>query len=71
MASLALVDLARRAISHPNTVAFAKRAVTLEEDDGEQIEVPGWGSALLFVTFMVSMIGISLVRYPTYPYSVP
>ncbi|KAL6712251.1 hypothetical protein ACN47E_000128 [Coniothyrium glycines] len=63
MASFALLDFAKRAVSHPNTVAFAKRAVSFENDAGDKIEIPGWGFALLYVSFVVSMVAVGLVSY--------
>ena len=54
-------ELARRGFSHPNTVSFVKRAVSLQTGDGEKIEMPTWGFVLLYVSFVVSMVAVSLV----------
>ncbi|CAO2655647.1 Nn.00g044500.m01.CDS01 [Neocucurbitaria sp. VM-36] len=56
-------ELARRGFSHPNTVSFVKRAVSIQSGDGEKIEMPTWGFVLLYVSFVVSMIAVSLVSY--------
>jgi hypothetical protein len=56
-----IADIARRGLSHPNAVAFVKRAVTSQGDAPEGVEVPVWGGVLLYVTFMVAAVSISLV----------
>ncbi|KAH7093297.1 hypothetical protein FB567DRAFT_433926 [Paraphoma chrysanthemicola] len=58
-----IADIARRGLSHPNAVAFVKRAVTSQGDAPEGVEVPVWGGVLLYVTFMVAAVGISLLSY--------
>lgn len=63
MASLALLDFAKRAVLHPNTAALAKRAIVLENAEGDTIEIPGWGFALLYVSVMASLVGFSLLSY--------
>ena len=57
-------ELARRGLQHPNTVSFVKRAVSVQSGDGETFEMPTWGIVLLYVSFMVSMVAVSLVSQP-------
>ena len=54
-------DIVRRAISHPSTVSFVKRAVGHGEGAGEPVEMPVWGMALLGVSFYAAIIALSLV----------
>ncbi|KAJ4371339.1 hypothetical protein N0V83_004556 [Neocucurbitaria cava] len=56
-------ELARRGLSHPNTVSFVKRAVSVQNGDGEEIKMPTWGFVLLYVSFVASMVVVSLVSY--------
>ena len=65
MASLALFDLAKRAVSHPNTAAFAKRAVSIQNGDGDSIEMPTWGFVLIYVSLVVSVLTVSFVSHST------
>lgn len=51
----------RRAISHPTTVGFVKRAVNNGEVEGEHVELPVWGMVLLGVSFYAAIIAMSLV----------
>lgn len=51
----------RRAISHPVTVGFVKRAVGNGESEGEHVEMPVWGMILLGVSFYAAVIAMSLV----------
>lgn len=53
----------RRAISHPATVGFVKRAVGHGENAGEHVEMPVWGMVLLGVSFYAAIIAMSLVSY--------
>jgi len=53
-------DIARRGLAHPNAVAFVKRAVVAQSEDPE-MEVPAWGVALIYVSFMIAVVGVSLV----------
>jgi hypothetical protein len=59
-------DLARRGLTHPNAVAYVKRAVSVEVEGQEPVDVPTWGIVLIYVTFMVAAVGVSLVS-PAYP----
>lgn len=59
-----LLELARRGFSHPHTASFVKRAVSVQNGDGEKIEIPTWGIVLLYVSFLVSMMFMSLVSSP-------
>ncbi|KAH6633060.1 hypothetical protein C7974DRAFT_164004 [Boeremia exigua] len=56
-------DIVRRAISHPSTVSFVKRAVGHGEGAGEPVEMPVWGMALLGVSFYAAIIALSLLSY--------
>jgi hypothetical protein len=56
-----IADIARRGLSQPQAVAFVKRAVTAQAETPEGVEVPVWGGVLLYVTFMVAAVGVSLV----------
>ena len=57
-----ILNAARRAISHPTTVGFVKRAVSGNgEGEGEHVEMPVWGIALLGVSFYAAVIAMSLV----------
>jgi hypothetical protein len=65
-----LVELARRAVSHPRTATFVKRAIN---GNGGRTpdwadEVPIWGAVLVYATIFVSVVAISLVRTPSSPY---
>jgi hypothetical protein len=59
-------DLARRGLTHPNAVAYVKRAVSVEVEGQEPVDVPTWGIVLIYVTFMVAAVGVSLVS-PAHP----
>jgi hypothetical protein len=52
-------DIARRGLSHPNAVAYVKRGLTARS---ENVEVPGWGLVLLYLSFWVAAVSIYLVR---------
>ncbi|KAF2036530.1 hypothetical protein EK21DRAFT_52132 [Setomelanomma holmii] len=56
-------DLARRGLSHPNAVAYVKRAIAGQNETPEGVEIPVWGGVLLYVTFMVGIVGVSLLSY--------
>ncbi|KAF2130564.1 hypothetical protein P153DRAFT_338481 [Dothidotthia symphoricarpi CBS 119687] len=66
-----IADAVRRAVLHPNAVSFVKRAVNVQggpssgngENEGDEIELPTWGFALLYVSFVASMVFISLMSY--------
>jgi hypothetical protein len=59
-------DLARRGLSHPNTVAYVKRAVYLTPADpastAEPVEIPTWGIVLLYVSVWIALVGVTMVR---------
>jgi hypothetical protein len=54
-------DLARRGLTHPNAVAYVKRAVSVEIEGQEPVDVPTWGIVLIYVSFMVAAVCVSLV----------
>lgn len=59
-----ITSAVRRAVSHPATAGFVKRAV----DNGEEpidLDMPVWGIVLLGVSFYAAIIGMSLVSLPT------
>lgn len=56
-----ITHVVRRALSHPTTVGFVKRAVGNGEGAGEHVEMPVWGTALLGVSFYAAIIAMSLV----------
>jgi hypothetical protein len=59
-----IVDIARRGLSHPNAVEFVKRACRKAagaRGGPEEVEVPVWGIVLLYVSFMIAVVGISMV----------
>jgi hypothetical protein len=59
-------DIARRGLTHPNAVAFVKRAcgkAAGARAGHEEVEVPIWGVVLLYVSFMVAVVGVSMVSY--------
>jgi hypothetical protein len=58
-----LVELARRAVSHPQTATFVKRAVAIKHGQGEEVEVPTWGVVVVYLTVLVASIAFSLVSY--------
>lgn len=58
-----LADLARRGLSHPQAAAFVKRAVSVQAEGHDTIEIPTWGIVLLYVSFMAAAVGISLISY--------
>jgi hypothetical protein len=55
-------ELARRGLAHPNAVSFVKRAVAIRAGEGE-IELPTWGVVLIYVSFVVIAVFITLVSY--------
>ena len=56
-----LAELARRAVSHPHTAMFVKRAVAVQYGEGEKIEVPTWGVVVVYVTMLLASVAVSLV----------
>jgi hypothetical protein len=59
-------DLARRGLTHPNTVAYVKRAVLSSEDAeikkaADEVEMPAWGIVLLYVSVWVALVGVTMV----------
>ena len=56
-----LAELARRAVSHPHTAMFVKRAVAVQYGEGEKIEVPTWGVVVVYVTILLASVAVSLV----------
>lgn len=58
-----LVELARRAVSHPHTATFVKRAVTIQHGEDNKVEVPTWGVVVVYLTFLVGVVGFSLLSY--------
>lgn len=61
-----LVELTRRAVSHPQTAAFVKRAVAIKHGDGEEVELPTWGIVVVYLTVLVGSIAFSLVSTPLF-----
>lgn len=59
-----LAEFARRAVSHPHTASFVKRAVAIQNDEGTKIEVPTWGVVVVYLTIMVGSVALSLVCSP-------
>lgn len=55
-----LVDAVRRGLSHPHTTSFVKRAIQ-GEGNHEDIKISGWAFALLYVSFMASMVFMTMV----------
>lgn len=51
----------RRAVSHPATVGFVKRAVDNGEGPDGYIEMPVWGMVLMSVSFYAAIVSMSLV----------
>lgn len=58
-----LIELARRAAAHPHTATFVKRAVTIQNGQEENIEVPIWGVVVGYLTLLAGSIAFSLVSY--------
>jgi hypothetical protein len=56
-----LFELARRAVSHPHTATFVKRAVAAHDGEGERIEIPTWGFVLLQLSLWASFVFVILV----------
>lgn len=58
-------DLARRGLTHPNTVAYVKRAVLISSEDvesrPEKIDMPTWGIVLLYVSVWIALVGVTMV----------
>ncbi|KAG9189070.1 hypothetical protein G6011_05938 [Alternaria panax] len=50
------IDLARRAVSHPHTSAFVKRAINIEE-------TPVWRVSIIYASIFIAVVAISLVSY--------
>jgi hypothetical protein len=59
-----LLELARRAVSHPHTATFVKRAVAIQHGEGEKVEVPIWGAVLVYLTMVVGVLSFTLVSTP-------
>ncbi|CBY00515.1 hypothetical protein IAQ61_011438 [Plenodomus lingam] len=57
-----LTELVKRGVSHPATAAFVKRACG-QKTQSERIEMPIWGSVLLFVSFLSSALIVTMVSY--------
>jgi hypothetical protein len=55
-----IAELARRAVSHPHTATFVKRAVAVQNGEGEKLEIPTWGVVVLY--FVLASVFITLVR---------
>jgi hypothetical protein len=61
-----VAELARRAVSHPHTASFVKRAVAVQNgESGEKIELPTWGVVVLYLSFVLAMMFITLVSTHT------
>jgi hypothetical protein len=61
-----LVELARRAMSHPQTTTFVKRAMNgdgLGRNPNDPNDVPIWGVVLVYTTIFAAFVGISLISY--------
>ncbi|KAH7384461.1 hypothetical protein BKA66DRAFT_462241 [Pyrenochaeta sp. MPI-SDFR-AT-0127] len=58
-----LFELARRGFSHSTTTSLVKRSLYAQDGNGHEVEVPAWGMVLLFVSFMATMMFVSLVSY--------
>ncbi|KZM28473.1 uncharacterized protein EKO05_0006025 [Ascochyta rabiei] len=62
-----IANAVRRALTHPTTVGFVKRAVSNGEGegegDGEGVQIPVWGIVLLGVSFYAAIIAMSLLSY--------
>ena len=57
-------DLARRGLTHPNTVAYVKRAVYTNQDPSTglvEVEIPIWGVVLLYVSVWIALVGVTMV----------
>jgi hypothetical protein len=57
-----LAEIARRAVSHPHTATFVKRAVAVQNGEGEKLEIPTWGVVVLYLSFVLASVFITLVR---------
>jgi hypothetical protein len=63
-----VAELARRAVSHPHTATFVKRAVAVQNgESGEKIEVPTWGVVVLYLSVVLASVFIILVCTPRLP----
>jgi len=58
-----LAELARRAVAHPRTATFVKRAVAVQYGEGEKIEVPTWGIVVVYMTIFFFGVAVSLMSY--------
>lgn len=59
-------DLARRGLTHPNTVAYVKRAAYTNQDPSTglvEVEIPTWGVVLLYVSVWIALVGVTMVCY--------
>ena len=66
-----LVELARRAVSHPHTATFVKRALhngaPVRNGESTQLkpeDVPIWGVVVIYISIFVASVAISLVSTP-------
>jgi hypothetical protein len=62
-----LVELARRAVAHPQTTTFVKRAVAVHNGrpaHEKPEEIPIWGVVIVYITLFVACVAISLVSTP-------
>jgi len=62
-----VAELLGRAIAHPATTAFVKRAVPGPDGDGDDIKMPTWGFVVLYLSTMFSGIVIVMVSEPLEP----
>ena len=60
------VELTRRALAHPHAASFVKRAVSIQSEDGDKVEIPTWGFVLIFSTAVFAMVSMSLVSRPPF-----
>ena len=58
----------RRAVSHPATAGFVKRAAGNGEEPTD-VDMPVWGIVLLGVSFYAALIGMSLLSVPSLVYT--
>ncbi|KAI4654277.1 uncharacterized protein J4E78_007322 [Alternaria triticimaculans] len=65
-----LVELARRAVSHPHTATFVKRALhngaPVRNGESTQLkpeDVPIWGVVVIYISIFVASVAISLISY--------
>lgn len=58
-----LLELSRHAVLYAQKEKFFKRAVAVQDGEGDKTEVPVWGVVVVYLTVVVGAIGFNLMSY--------